>query len=104
MARLTAASAAAWLALGAAPIPRLCAHAGLRAAFSMGSEPSIGPGAGAPVVAWEQARAAEALHAPLSQVGPPSPRYFRGLRPTALRRLLSTLERAFCLGPSDSII
>ena len=58
MARLTAASAAAWLALGAAPIPALAARGGLRAAFLTGSEPSIGPGAGAPVVAWEQARAA----------------------------------------------
>ena len=59
MARLTAASAAAWLALGAAPMARAArARGGLRAAFLTGSEPAIGPGAGAPVVAWEQARAA----------------------------------------------
>ena len=98
MARFTAASAAAWLALGAAPIPRLCARAGLRAAFSMGSEPSIGPGEGAPVSLWEQARAAGAACTSLARVEPPSPRYFRGLRVTALRGFCSTLEKPFRLG------
>ena len=87
MARLTAASAAAWLALGAAPMARAArARGGLRAAFLTGSEPAIGPGAGAPVVVWEQARAAGgAACTSLARVGPPSPRYFRALRIEASR-------------------
>ena len=57
MARLTAASAAAWLALGAAPIPALAARGGLRASYVYGSEPSIRARGLRLWLLWEQARA-----------------------------------------------